>query len=487
MHFIISICALSYFVTMQDPENKFIFIVEDEPANAQMLELWVSKRWGYRSRLFDTGEACLEKLHESPDLVLLDLMLPGMKGEQILTKIKSTNADIPVIILSAQDDVERAVQTLRLGATDYYSKPVDFPRLGNAVKNALQLHELAQEVQRLREQSAKPVHFDNIVSNSGLMQEVFRLVDKVKDSDICVLIMGESGTGKELVSKAIHHNGVRKQGPFVTVNCASIPHDLLESELFGHERGAFTGAVQRRIGRFEQANRGTLFLDEIGELDMSLQAKLLRVIQTKQFERVGGNETMTSDVRVISATNRDLQKAVHNKEFREDLYFRLSTFPVVIPPLRERRSDVLLLAEHFLKKHSEEEGKKKQGFSKKALRLLYQYHWPGNVRELENAIQRAILMSEGDTVTERDLPMAVQTLGSDEHADGPSGGTALGNGIRPFEQFKEEVIRHALKITEGNIVEAARQLKLGRATLYRLMKKYKITGNSNYRPAQTDS
>jgi len=487
MHFIISICALHYFVPMQDPVKKLIFIVEDEPANAQMLDLWVSKRWGYKSRLFGTGEECLDNLHESPDLVLLDLMLPGIKGEEILAEIKKHDSNIPVIILSAQDDVERAVQTLRLGANDYYGKPVDFPRLGNAVKNALQLHELALEVSRLREQTAKPVHFDNIVSNSGMMQEVFRLVEKVKDSDICVLIMGESGTGKELVSKAIHYNGVRQKGPFVTVNCASIPHDLLESELFGHERGAFTGAIQRRIGRFEQANTGTLFLDEIGELDMSLQAKLLRVIQTKQFERVGGNETLTSDVRVISATNRDLQKAVQNKEFREDLYFRLSTFPVIIPPLRDRRSDILLLAEHFLKQYSEEEKKAKRGFSKNALRLLYQYNWPGNVRELENAIQRAILMSEGDTVTERDLPMAVQTLGSDESPGDNAGGASLGNGIRPFEQFKEEVIRHALKVTDGNIVEAARQLKLGRATLYRLMKKYKITGNSNYRPSQSDS
>jgi two-component system response regulator AtoC len=472
---------------MQEPATKLIFVVEDEPANAQVLDLWVSKRWGYKCRLFETGEECLENLHESPDLVLLDLMLPGMNGEEILGKIKGHNPEIPVIILSAQDDVERAVQTLRLGATDYYGKPVDFPRLGNAVKNALQLHELAQEVRRLREQYAKPFHFDNIVSNSGSMQEVFRLVDKVKDSDICVLIMGESGTGKELVSTAIHYNGARKKGPFVVVNCASIPHDLLESELFGHERGAFTGAIQRRIGRFEQAHTGTLFLDEIGELDMSLQAKLLRVIQTKQFERVGGNETLTSDVRVISATNRDLQKAVQNKEFREDLYFRLSTFPVIIPPLRDRRSDILLLAEHFLKKYCEEEEKNKSGFSKQALRLLYQYHWPGNVRELENAIQRAILMSDSDTVTERDLPLAIQTLGSDETANGSSGAASLGNGIRPFEQFKEEVIRHALKVTEGNIVEAARQLKLGRATLYRLMKKYKITGNSNYRPAQGDS
>jgi len=306
------------------------------------------------------------------------------------------------------------------------------------------------------------------------MQEVFKLVHKVKDNDICVLVLGESGTGKELIARAIHYNGIRKNGPFTVVNCASIPRDLLESELFGHEKGSFTGAYQRRIGKFEQANGGTLFLDEIGELDPSLQSKLLRVIQSRQFERVGGNETLTADVRLVSATNRDLVKAVAQKEFREDLYFRLATFPIMLPPLRERRSDILLLAEHFLKHFCEEVSKPNLGISKKALRLLYDYAWPGNVRELQNAIQRAVLMADGNTINEKDLPLAVVTFGSREENDAASPLSIGEETIRPLEKVKEESIRQALKITEGNIVEAARKLKIGRATMYRLMKKFKI-------------
>jgi transcriptional regulator with GAF, ATPase, and Fis domain len=296
----------------------------------------------------------------------------------------------------------------------------------------------------------------------------------VKDNDICVLVLGESGTGKELVARGIHYNGNRSKEAFVVVNCASIPHDLLESELFGHEKGSFTGAHQRRIGKFEQAQGGTLFLDEIGELDLSLQSKLLRVIQSKQFERVGGNETLTTDVRLISATNRDLVKMVAQKQFREDLYFRLATFPIVMPPLRERRSDILLLAEHFLKKFSTEVNKVGLGFSKKALKLLYEYPWPGNVRELENAIQRAVLMADGQAITEKDLPLAVVTFGSHEDVNVNSPLTLGAEHIRSMDKMKEENLRQALKATDGNVVEAARKLKIGRATMYRLMKKYKV-------------
>jgi len=402
-------------------------------------------------------------------------MLPGIGGVETLKRIKSRNPDVPVIMLSAQGKVDVAIETIKLGATDYFSKPVDFTKLEVGVKNAIQTHDLSREVSRLREAVGKPVHFDSIISDNGAMQEVFKLVQKVKDNDICVLVLGESGTGKELIAQAIHYNGNRKDKPFVVVNCASIPHDLLESELFGHERGSFTGAHQRRIGKFEQAIGGTLFLDEIGELDLSLQSKLLRVIQTKQFERVGGNDTLTTDVRLVSATNRDLVKAVAQKQFREDLYFRLATFPILLPPLRDRRSDILLLAEHFLKKFSVEVSKPGIGFSKKALKLLYEYAWPGNVRELENAIQRAVLMADGPAITEKDLPLAVVTFGSREESTVTSPLSLGVEHIRPLEKVKEEIIRLALKSTEGNIVDAARRLKIGRATMYRLMKKYKIT------------
>ncbi|MBI3788243.1 MAG: sigma-54-dependent Fis family transcriptional regulator, partial [Ignavibacteriales bacterium] len=404
-----------------------------------------------------------------------DIMLPGIGGVEILKEIKKRSPDLPVIMLSAQGKIEIAIETLKLGATDYFSKPVDFAKLEITVKNALQTYDLAREVNRLRDSMEKAVHFENIISDNGAMQEVFKLVNKVKDNDICVLVLGESGTGKELIARAVHFNGVRKNGPFVVVNCASIPKDLLESELFGHEKGSFTGAYQRRIGKFEQANGGTLFLDEIGELDLSLQAKLLRVIQSKQFERVGGNETFTSDVRLISATNRDLVKAIGLKEFREDLYFRLATFPIMLPPLRERRSDILLLAESFLKKFSQELSKKDVKFSKKALKMLYDYPWPGNIRELENAIQRAMLMADGNMIADKDLPLAVQAFGSKEDQNSSSSPLFAGTeAIKPFEKMKEEAIRHALKVTSGNIVEAASKLKVGRATFYRLMKKYKV-------------
>jgi len=455
-------------------QERLIYVVDDEETIARLLEHWVSKKWGYQSRVFTSGEACLENMTVAPDVVLLDIMLPGIGGVDTLKEIKKRYPDLPVIMLSAQGKIDVAIETLKLGATDYFSKPVDFAKLEVSIKNAIQTHDLAREVSRLREAVEKPFQFDNIITDNGGMQEVFKLVHKVRDNDICVLVLGESGTGKELIARAIHYNGNRKNGPFVVVNCASIPRDLLESELFGHEKGSFTGAYQRRIGKFEQADGGTLFLDEIGELDPSLQSKLLRVIQSKQFERVGGNDTLTADVRLVSATNRDLVKAVAQKQFREDLYFRLATFPIVLPPLRERRSDILLLAEHFLKKFSQEVSKPNLGFSKRALKLLYDYAWPGNVRELENAIQRAVLMADGNTINEKDLPLAVVTFGSGDENNAGSPLTMGVETIRPLEKVKEESIRQALKITEGNIVEAARKLKIGRATMYRLMKKFKI-------------
>jgi two-component system response regulator AtoC len=454
--------------------QKLVFVVEDEETVSKLLEFWLTKRWGYTAKLFANGEACLDSLDEQPDLVLLDVMMPGIGGVETLKEIKRRDPELPVIMLSAQSNVETAINTLKLGAYDYFSKPIDFPKLEAAVKSALRLREVTLELQRLRERVDQPVQFDQIVAASGEMREVFKLVHKIKDNDIPVLILGESGTGKELIARAIHDNGHRKSGPFVVVNCASIPHDLLESELFGHERGAFTGAIQRRIGRFEAARGGTIFLDEIGELDISLQAKLLRVIQTKRFERVGGNETIETDARLISATNRDLREEVKQKRFREDLYFRLAAFPIVLPPLRQRKSDILLLAEHFLKKFSRELSKPPRKLSRSAAQLLYEYPWPGNVRELENTLQRAVVMAEGDEITEHDLPLTFQSFTQQKEKDF-TGLFAPGSEIIPMEKLREEAIRHALKVTGGNIAEAAAKLKIGRATFYRLLKKYKIT------------
>ena len=452
-----------------------IYIVDDEPSIAKLLELWVGQRWGYSVEVFYDGKTLLERFNDTPDLVLLDLMLPDISGIDLLKEIKQRNPEVPVIILSAQESIEVALKTLKLGAADYFSKPIDFPKLEYAIKNSLTLASLSREVAHLQESVGTRLHFDNIVSQSGEMQDVFKLVNKVTQIDICVLILGESGTGKELIARAIHYNSNRRSGPFVVVNCASIPHDLLESELFGHERGAFTGAIQRRIGKFEQANGGTIFLDEIGELDQSLQSKILRVIQEKQFARVGGNETITTDARLIFATHRDLWEEVKQKVFREDLYYRISTFPIMLPPLRQRQSDILLLADHFLKKLGDELGKPNIQFSRKALDLLYNYPWPGNVRELENVIQRGLVLTDGQTLTERELPAFIQSYGSTE-TDMKQNFifTEVHNMVIPFEKIKENAVRHALKNTEGNIAAAAQKLKIGRATLYRLVEKYKI-------------
>ena len=450
-----------------------LYIVDDEETIRRLLEHWVSKRWGYEARSFATGEECLEHLQDDPDLILMDIMMPGIGGIDTLKEIKKRDPDAAVIMLSAQGDVQVALDSLKLGASDYFGKPIDFPKLEVTIRNILHLREVSREVSQLRERMKQEVHFDNIIAAGGEMKEVFRLVNKVKDADIPVLVMGESGTGKELISQAIHFHSMRKDAPFVVVNCASIPHELLESELFGHEKGAFTGAYQRRIGRFEQANGGTLFLDEIGEMDLSLQAKLLRVLQTKQFERVGGNETITSDVRLVSATNRDLRDEVRQKRFREDLFFRIAAFPILIPPLRQRRSDILVLIEHFLEKFGAKQ--RKLMFSREALRLLYEYPWPGNVRELENVIQRAVVMAEGSEITEADLPLPLRSFAGPSADRPPSPfDDQPETAIQSMEKVKEAAIRNALSATKGNIVEAASKLKIGRATLYRLMKRYKI-------------
>lgn len=453
--------------------DKLIFIVDDEPAISKLLSYWVKDKWKYEVEVFASGEDVLKRLSGKPDLILLDIMLPGLDGLETLKRIKHCDENLPVIILSAQGSIEVAVEALRYGAYDYFPKPIDQQRLEPAIKNAIKNYDLTKELQNLRLDVQKEYSFDNIISADGKMQGVFKLVSKVLNNDITVLIYGESGTGKELIARAIHYNGRRKDQPFIVVNCASIPRELLESELFGHEKGSFTGAYQRKIGKFEAANGGTLFLDEVGELEMLLQAKLLRVIQEKAFERVGGNELIKTDVRIISATNRDLKQAVENKEFREDLYYRLNSFPISVPPLRQRRGDILVLAEHFLEGFNKKLGKNTKGFTKKALKYLYEYNWPGNVREMENTIERCMIIGEGDTLDVEDLPIHLRENEVSLNSD-LSGTLFTDDTIVPFEKLKEEAIKHALKTTSGNIVEAAKKLQLGRATIYRLMEKYNI-------------
>ncbi len=457
-------------------ERKLIFLIDDEANFTRLMEHWIVERWKYRLKVFNSSSEYLNYEGEDPDLVLLDIMLPGeMDGVKLLKHIKSKSPELPVIMLSAQGNIEIAIETLKLGAFDYFTKPVDLTKLEIAIRNAIKNHDLQKELTRLREENQRIYQFDNIIAIDDKMQEVFKLMKKVLNTNVNVLIYGESGTGKELIARAIHANSNRKDKPFVVVNCASIPKDLLESELFGHEKGAFTGAFQRKIGKFELANGGTIFLDEIGELELSLQAKLLRVIQDKTFERVGGNEPITTDARIISATNKDLKKEVERKLFREDLYYRLSTFPILVPPLRERKGDIIVLAEHFVKKFSEEANVQTPSLTKEVVEIFLKYPWPGNVRELENVIQRAVLICDENKIRIKDLPLSLQayipeiiSISSDKFDASET------HEIIPLEKVKENALRLALRVTKGNIQEAARKLKIGRATIYRMIKQYKI-------------
>ncbi|MDQ7816370.1 MAG: sigma-54 dependent transcriptional regulator [Melioribacteraceae bacterium] len=457
--------------------NKLVFIIDDEESILKMLTHWCKAQWNYNVRTFTNGNNALAALQENPDLVLLDIMLPDINGNDVLKAIKSKNPQLPVIMLSAQGSVEVALESIRLGAFDYFPKPIDKNRLEPAIRNALKSYDLERELEKLKENIRMDYSFDNIVSADDNMQEAFRMVSKVLDNDITVLITGESGTGKELIARAIHYNGNRKNAPFVVVNCASIPRELLESELFGHEKGSFTGAHQRKIGKFEMARGGTIFLDEIGEMEMSLQAKILRVIQQKEFERIGGNEIIKSDVRIISATNRDLKQMVESKLFREDLYYRLNSFPIHIPPLRERRRDIVVLIDHFLKYFNQKLGRNIKGISKPILKILYDYEWPGNVRELENTLERCVILSDGDTVDVDVLPANITNQMRTSNLVNKGNIFEENSPVIPFEKLKEEAIKHALRITDNNIVEAARKLKIGRATLYRLMDKYNISAD----------
>ena len=454
--------------------EKLIFIVDDEPSIQKLLNHWVKNQWNYNVEIFDKGQEMLENLSKNPDLILLDIMLPDSNGVELLPKIKEFNPNLPVIMLSAQGSIEVAMEAIRNGAFDYFTKPIDNNKLEPAIKNALSNYELHKRVEELQEHLHQEYSFDNIISADHQMQGVFKLVSKILNNDITVLIHGESGTGKELVARAIHFNGSRQSNPFVVVNCASIPRELLESELFGHEKGSFTGAHQRKIGKFEAADGGTLFLDEIGEMEMSLQAKILRVIQQKEFERIGGNQTIKTDVRILSATNRDLKEMVENNEFREDLFYRLNSFPVVVPPLRTRRGDIVILINHFVDKFNEKLDTKIKGVSKKALKVLFDYNWPGNIRELENTIERCVILSEKSEIDLDVLPEEILAPVENVTLDKNQQMFTEHSTIIPFETLKREAIKHALDKTSGNVVEAAKKLKIGRATLYRLMEKYEI-------------
>ncbi len=445
-----------------------ILVVDDDKNICKMIEITLRKEKTYEIRTATNGESCLKTVRENPpDLVLLDIQMPGIDGIETLKRIKEEDPLIPVVMMSAHGTIEKAVQSMKLGAYDFITKPFAGDRLLVTVNNALMTSSLKKEVDELKRELKDKYQFKNIIGQSGVMQEVFRAVEKVVDSGVTVLITGESGTGKELIARAIHfHNKTRCNYPFVAVNCSALPETLLESELFGHEKGSFTGATGRRIGKFEQANGGTIFLDEIGLMSPATQAKVLRVLQEREFERVGGNDLVKVDTRVISATNKDLEEAVKKGEFREDLYYRISVFPIKLPPLRERKEDIPLLAAHFLNKYAKQEGKELENISPEALELLMAYHWPGNVRELENAIERAVVLASPPEITAKDLPASIRSLGEKKIYESDN---KLSSWI---EKLEEEALRQALLECEGNISQTAKKLGIGRATIYRKAKKY---------------
>lgn len=445
-----------------------ILVVDDDKNIGKMIEINLRKTKEYEVKTVTSGEACLKVLREElTDLVLLDIQMPGIDGIETLKRIRDDEPRIPVVMMSAHGTIEKAVESMKLGAYDFITKPFASDRLLITVKNALMTSSLKKEIAELRSELRTRYNFQNIVGQSGKMQEVFRAIEKIIDSNVTVLIQGESGTGKELIARAIHnHSKSRSSKPFVAVNCSALPESLLESELFGHEKGAFTGASGRRVGKFEVANSGTIFLDEIGLMSQVTQAKLLRVLQEREFERVGGNELVKVDVRVISATNVDLEEAVKNGEFREDLYYRISVFPIRLPSLRERKEDIPLLAAHFLEKYSKQEHKELEGIAPDALELLMAYNWPGNVRELENAIERATLLATMEELTPKDLPNSVRAIGEKKIYEKDA---TLSSWI---EKLEEEALKQALLECEGNISKTAKKLGIGRATIYRKAKKY---------------
>jgi DNA-binding NtrC family response regulator len=466
-----------------DNRQDSIMLVDDDPDLCVLVGHWLEEE-GYRVEVFPDGESCLAGLARLlPDCICLDLQLPGLSGLETLERVKAHHPRLPVVVLTADSNVETVVSTVQAGAHDYLVKPIDRPKLLTTLNNAIEHHRLSMRLAEL-EREVEGSGYAGLVGRSPAMKALFRQMDRVASSDITVLIRGESGTGKELVARALHENSGRRDGTFVPVNCAAIPETLEESEFFGHEKGSFTGATGRRTGHIEQAHRGTLFLDEIGELSMGLQAKLLRVLQERRFQRVGGSNELSSDFRLIAATHRDLEAEVRAGRFREDLFFRVAVFELDLPPLRDRDDDVQILADRFLDDFARREDGDRPELTEETRRVLRAYLWPGNVRELQNAMDRARLVAREGRVRPRDLPRRIvgvdaaprlepedaAVAGNGASADGVE--TAAAEPVKSLEEIERDAIAEALERTGGNLSEVVRQLGIGRTTLYRKLKKY---------------
>ncbi len=445
-----------------------ILVVDDDDAHRHML-LLLLQSWNYDVHDADDGNTAIKAIQEHAfDAVLTDVRMAHMNGIETLRAILAFNPAMPVILMTAYSSVETAVEALRLGAYDYLAKPLDFDALKNTLARALEHSQLHIENRELRRQLTDAATVPGILGRSKAIDDMRYMISTVAQSEATVLINGESGTGKELVAKALHDGSLRAHKKLVTVNCAALAENLLESELFGHERGAFTGADKKREGRFVQADGGTLFLDEIGEMPLLLQAKLLRALQQGEVQRVGSDTPITVDVRILAATNRILLNEVKERRFREDLYFRLNVINIDVPPLRHRKDDIPLLAAHFLERFSQKNRKIIKGFSSQAMDSLLRYPWPGNVRELENVIERACILCLADTIEERELPLA---LGNTTHTPHPESTQASLANI-PLDAVERRAIEETLREVDDNKSEAARRLGITRATLHNKLKKY---------------
>ena len=478
-----------------------ILVVDDDPVQRRLLGAMLT-RLGHHALTAETGEEGLRLLSQSEgeriDAVVLDLVMPGLDGMSVLAALRERKIDVPVIVQTANGSIETVVTAMRAGAIDFVVKPVGAERLQVSIDNALKLGQLEQELRHIKHRASGTLAFRDLASKSADMARVVRLAERAAKSSIPILIEGESGVGKEVLARAIQGSSDRRGKPFVTVNCGAIPHNLVESILFGHEKGAFTGATERHIGKFVEANGGTLFLDEVGELPLDAQVKLLRAIQESEVDPVGAKKSVRVDIRLVSATNKSLLDQVKRGEFREDLYYRLNVFPITLPPLRLRREDIGDLARGFAMRFAAEEGRKLRGISPEAVRLLISYDWPGNVRQLENAMFRAVVLAEGDelglaefpqiaaqldgfaveippapaSIARTDLDAAPPRIIQMPVRDPNALDLVAGSDMRKLDELEREIIAFALRHYRGHMSEVSRKLGIGRSTLYRKLKDY---------------
>ena len=476
-----------------------ILVVDDDPVQRRLLETAIA-RSGMQVLTAPGGQPALDLINgprgEQITLVLLDLVMPDMDGLEVLGKLRPTNPELPVIVLTAKGGIDSAVEAMRAGANDFLVKPASPERIAVSIRNQLKIGTLSGEVKQLKKKADNKLTFDDLIATSLEMKQVFRLGARAAQSEIPVLIEGESGAGKELIARAIQGTSARAGRPFVTVNCGAIPENLIESILFGHEKGSFTGANDKHLGKFQEADGGTLFLDEIGELRLDMQVKLLRALQEGEVDPVGSKRPVKVDVRIIAATNRDLGAMAREGAFREDLYYRLNVFPIMVPTLRDRAGDIAPLSRHFIERFAAEENKQVTGLTQAASLLLERYSWPGNVRQLENTIFRAVVLCDGSELDVCDFPQIAAAMGMESTvrsaAAAPSepgqpvqpavsayglSVTDVSGNIRKFEEMESEIIRMAITRYNGHMSEVARRLGIGRSTLYRKLKEFGLEGD----------